>query len=476
MNWLSSSSTNRCSPVTRALLGLEPLDERAVPAVLNAGSVLERPAGSDVAIVYTETNNPQEGRNAVLAFRRDARTGDLTRIGSFATGGTGQLNIPKLVGPDDGDQQVQATADGKFLYAVNQGSDNVSAFRIQRNGSLQLIGTFASGGDQPDSIGIAGNTLYIGNRGDAAAGVNGTTAPSVTAFTIDRDGGLDRIANSTVTFPVGTLVTQTLVSRDARFLFVEVASFQGTAGGNTVNTFRINADGTLTAAPGGPASAGTSAPVLLGAASHPSLNIVYTGFASSGQVGVFTYDETGRTNYVSTAADTGAAPCWCQVSKDGRVLYVSNTVTDSVSFFSLADPLNPVQIQELKLGGPRGTPGGAQTFVFEIALDPTGKFLFAVTQSTDPSFPQGNQLHTLRLARDGTLSEPLAPIIFSQKDVPANAHPQGLAIVQLNGRRSFSGDRIYVGSDQFGENGSESDQLRDALNLFRHYRRHGSRG
>lgn len=476
MNLFSSSSTTLRSTVTRALLGLEPLDQRDVPAVLSAGSVLERPEGNDVAIVYTETNNPQEGRNAVLAFRRDGRTGDLTRIGSFATGGTGQLNIPKLVGPDDGDQQVQATADGKFLYAVNQGSDNVSAFRIQRNGSLQLIGTFSSGGDQPDSIGIAGNILYIGNRGDAAAGVNGTTTPSVTAFTIDRDGGLDRIANSTITFPVGTLVTQTLVSRDARFLFVEVASFQGTAGGNTVNTFRINADGTLTAAPGGPASAGTNAPVLLGAISHPSLNIVYTGFASSGQVGVFTYDETGRTNYVGTASNSGTAPCWCQISKDGRILYVSNTVTDSVSVFSLADPLHPVQIQELKLGGPRGTPGGAQTFVFEIALDPTGKFLFAVSQSTDPSFPQGNQLHTLRLARDGTLSEPLAPIIFSQKDVPANAHPQGLAIVQINGRRSFGGDRIYVGSDQFGDNGSESDQLRDALNLFRHYRRHGSRG
>ena len=82
--------------------------------------------------------------------------GSLTQFGSFATGGTGQLNIPKAVGPDDGDQQVRVTDDGKFLFAVNQGSDSVSAFRVRPNGRLDLVGVFASGGDQPDSIGIAG--------------------------------------------------------------------------------------------------------------------------------------------------------------------------------------------------------------------------------------------------------------------------------------------------------------------------------
>ena len=276
--------------------------------------------------------------------------------------------------------------------------------------------------------------------------------------------------NSTVTFPVGTRVAQTLVSRDARFLFVEAASFQGTAGGNTVNTFRINGNGTLTAAPGGAASAGTNAPVLLGAATHPRLNIVYTGFASSGQVGVFTYDETGRTNFVGTGADTGAAPCWCVVSGDGKLLYVANTVTDSVSVFSLADPLHPVQIQEFLLGGPRGTAGTGQAFAYEIALDPTGKFLYAISQSTAPAFPQGNQLHTLKVARDGTLSEPLAPVIFSTRDVPANAHPQGLAVVALGS------DRIYVGGGDDGEESAPADRHRDVWNWFRSGRFGGRRG
>ncbi|WP_020473707.1 lactonase family protein, partial [Zavarzinella formosa] len=251
MTWLRSASQNP-RPKRPLPFLVESLDERAVPA---AHGLSDRRGAGDTAIVYTETNNPQDGRNAVLAFTRDGRTGDLTRIGSFATGGTGQLNVPKRIGPDDGDQQVRASQDGKFLFAVNQGSDSVSAFKIKDHGRLQLIGDFASGGDQPDSIGIAGNTLYVANRGDAGQGHPGTTTPNVTAFTISRDGALTPVANSTVTFPVGTFVTQTLVSPDKRFLFVEAATLAGVPGGNTVNTFRINPDGRLTAAPGGPASA-----------------------------------------------------------------------------------------------------------------------------------------------------------------------------------------------------------------------------
>ncbi len=419
----------------RARLNVESVEDRSLPAPMALGAGVDallagRARNVSTANVYTETNNPNAGLNAVVAFHRNG-DGSLTQFGSFATGGTGQLNIPKAVGPDDGDQQVQVTADGKFLFAVNEGSNSISAFRVKGNGGLSLVGVFASGGVEPDSIGIAGDRLYVANRGDASSAHAGTVAPSVTGFDISPRGALSPIANSTVTFPVGTLATQTLVSRDDRFLFVEVATLSGQSGGNTVNTFQIKGDGSLKAAPGGPAGVGTNAPVLLGAALNPRLNILYTGFASTSQVGVFTYDETGRTSYVGPSADSGSAPCWSVVSSDGRVLYVANTTTDSIGVYSLADPLHPVQIQDLSLGGPRGATSAGKPIAnaFEIALDPSGRFLYAVSQSTDPSFPQANQLHTLTVARDGTLTERTPPVIFSQSDVPANAHPQGLAVI-----------------------------------------------
>mgnify|MGYP007006519071 CR=1 FL=1 len=43
---------------------------------------------------------------AIEYFVCAARDGSLTQIGSFLTGGTGQLNVPKRVGPDDGGPHV----------------------------------------------------------------------------------------------------------------------------------------------------------------------------------------------------------------------------------------------------------------------------------------------------------------------------------------------------------------------------------
>ena len=58
-------------------------------------------------------------------------------------------------------QEVVATPDGRFLFAVNQGSNTIAAFRIRRDGSLDFIDTFDSGGVQPDSLGIANGKLYV---------------------------------------------------------------------------------------------------------------------------------------------------------------------------------------------------------------------------------------------------------------------------------------------------------------------------
>src|SRR5262245_47299145 len=146
----------------RARLCLEALEERAVPAGLPPtpldapGHDLGSRAGPAVTTVYTESNDPVAGQNAVLAFRRNPADGSLQQIGTFPTGGTGEPNPTQVTGPDDSDQEVVATPDGRFLFAVNQGSNSVTSFRIDRDGRLDRLGTFASGGVQPDSLGIAG--------------------------------------------------------------------------------------------------------------------------------------------------------------------------------------------------------------------------------------------------------------------------------------------------------------------------------
>src|SRR5258706_201506 len=44
--------------------------------------------GPGVTSVYVESNNPEPGQNAVIAFRRNPADGALRQIGKFQTGGT----------------------------------------------------------------------------------------------------------------------------------------------------------------------------------------------------------------------------------------------------------------------------------------------------------------------------------------------------------------------------------------------------
>jgi 6-phosphogluconolactonase (cycloisomerase 2 family) len=450
LSWIRKRPhARRTAPRTR--LCVEALECRAVPA-----------AGAGVATVFVESNNPDVGNNAVLAFDR-LPDGSLHEIGSFSTHGTGQLNIPKVIGPDDSSQEVVATPDGRFLFAVNQGSNTVAAFRVRGNGRLAFIGTFDSGGVQPDSLGIANGKLYVSNRGDSTATTPGTVAPNITGFTINQDGSLSPIPGSTAAFPVNTIASQSLISRDGRFVFEDLFAANGTPPqGNTLAPFQIAGNGTLQLAPGGNVagqdpSATTAPPALLGSDVNPHLPIVYATLTGLSEVAVFTYDQTGRLTFVGASAPNdggGAAPCWVAVSPDGKFLYTGDTGSDSVGVYALADPLHPVQVQEFSLGGPLVPPGSPpgtprQTTVFQVAVDPSDRFLYAVNQNTSPTgtFSEGNQLHILSIASDGTLSEPRSPTVFTQFSVPGNAHPQGIAVVPRGGGHGDSdGDSARPGA------------------------------
>lgn len=127
---------------------------RAVVAVgaLVAGSTLAATAGTASAdggprhprsTVYTQTNDP--AGNAVLAFT-DSGAGSLVPLGSVATGGLG-------TGTALGSQgSVTLSDDGRFLFAVNAGSDSVSAFRLSDDGVPSLLGSVPSRGSRPISV------------------------------------------------------------------------------------------------------------------------------------------------------------------------------------------------------------------------------------------------------------------------------------------------------------------------------------
>src|SRR5580692_6122093 len=91
--------------------------------------------------VYTLMN--QTSGNAVAVFNR-ALDGTLTAAGSVATGGTGTGSALASQGA------VVLSDDGRWLFAVNAGSNDVSVLRVDRGG-LALASRVASGGSLPIS-------------------------------------------------------------------------------------------------------------------------------------------------------------------------------------------------------------------------------------------------------------------------------------------------------------------------------------
>ncbi len=414
---------------------LERLEAREV---LSGGSFFQGPTN----FVYTETENTDPGQNAVIAYSQSSN-GQLTEIGSYNTGGTGVANTG-LLGPQDADKQVIASPDGRLIFAVNQGSNTVAVFNVLPDGSLSRVpgGAFSSGGTEPVSLAIAEGRLYVVNRGDEIQGQTGSIAPSITVFDIAPNGDLFQNFADTTTLPVGLSPSQVLTTPTSNLVFVDTFTpppLNAVAGANEILPFQIGGKGQLVPAPGGGVGDAVTPPLLLGLAFNPNQNIIYAGLTGANDVGVFTFDHSGKLTLVDTVPVGlgGAGPCWTAVSPNGQFLYTVDTGTDSVGVFSLANPLNPTQIQEFFLGGPLNSSGSvsashpAETTDFEFSFGPTGKSLFVIDHeqnAANGTFPAGNALHTLSVASNGMLSETTSPA-FLPGNIPAGADPQGVAVI-----------------------------------------------
>src|SRR5260370_1149553 len=150
------------------------------PAALRAGRLgVNAVDGSVERAVYTLAN--QTSGNAVALCTRAAE-GTLTAAGTVSTGGTG-------TGAGLGSQGALALSDeGQLLFAVNAGSNEISAFVVNAEARLSLVGRVPSGGTRPISLTVHDHLLYVLNAGGRG---------NISGFTIASNGALTPIAGST---------------------------------------------------------------------------------------------------------------------------------------------------------------------------------------------------------------------------------------------------------------------------------------
>ena len=204
-------------------------------------------AGGESAVVgHVYVNDNTAPANGVAGFDRHA-DGSLTPMeGSpFSVGGSGTGH------PDASQGSLQLSSDGRYLLAVDAGSNEISVLRIKPDGSLQPAGApVSSGGIDPVSIGVHGNLVYVANAGPGS----NTGDTNYTGFRLNPGGQLRPVPDSTYVLPNDSKPGQVLFSGDG----TRVAGTRIVT--SLIDSFTVGRDGRLSPAPGSPYDAQAFSP------------------------------------------------------------------------------------------------------------------------------------------------------------------------------------------------------------------------
>src|SRR5438034_4120950 len=356
---------------TAALAACEPNPSVTGPAAaLQAARAADVSAAlSDPGAVYTLTN--QVGGNAVAVFARGA-DGRLTAAGTVSTGGTG-------TGASLGSQSaVTLSDDGRWLFTVNAGSNDVSVFGVSPAG-LSLASRTASGGTLPISLTVHGNVLYVLNVGGDG---------NISGFTVGTTGGLTPIPGSIQPFS-GTNVgpAQVSFSPDGRRLVVTEKN------SNLLDVYAVDANGAAGARTSFTSAGGTPFGFAFGLRDL----LLVSEAAAPGSASSYILGRGGDLQVVSGAVLTHqGAPCWAVVANDGRFGFTANG-SGSVSGFSIAPD------RSISLIDANGASAVISGGVNDVALSGNSHFLYVLGTNATPA------IHGFRIERDGHLT-PLEPV------------------------------------------------------------------
>ena len=287
-------------------------------------SASARPQVSRV-VGHVYVNDNTTGVNTIAAFDRHA-DGTLTpQAGSpFSAGGAG-------TGSGLADQgAIQTSPDGRYVLAVDAGSNQISVLRIRHDGSLRLVhdGVVSSGGVLPDSVAIHGNLVYVANSGNGGS--------NYTGFTLNPGGHLRPLRGSTVALPDGSAQADVLFNGTGTKLV-------GTrVGSSLIDSFTVGRDGLLTAAPDSPIAAQGLGP--FGSEFRPTnpdqlfVSNAHNVGAGTGTISAYKDSANGTLSPLagSPFADDQTAPCWIEITHNGQFLFTVNTGSGAISRYSIA--------------------------------------------------------------------------------------------------------------------------------------------
>lgn len=360
------SLSNLLSLKTFKLLALSALILSLLAA--NFGTALAD--SNDPGTVYVQTN--QSAGNEIAIYSRST-DGTLTFSTMVSTGGLG-------TGAGLGSEgSVIVSNNGLWLFAVNAGSNEISAFRINSNG-LTLVDKVSSGGTVPISLALYKNLLYVLNSGGSG---------NITGFTVDQSGKLSPVSGST-----------RLLSNNGSGAAPGPAQISFSPDGNTlvvtekatsmIDLYTVGKDG-LASGPVVYPSSGTT-PFGFAFTQQGALVVseAFGGAALASAVSSYKIS-AGQLNVISSSVPTGqTAACWIAVSKNGKFAYSTNAGSGSVSAYRVETDGSLSLID-----GAAGITGEG-TSPIDASISNNGQFLYVLNGRT-------HNISAFSIQADGTL-------------------------------------------------------------------------
>lgn len=343
-----------------------------------AVAVAQQDQGASAAgRVYLMVNGAA-GNNIVVLQRGE--DGQLTFLQEVATGGLGSGPgelpppfPPGLPGPNalDSQDSLVMSDDGRFLIAVNAGSDDISVLAVTQDG-LQLVDRQPSGGIFPVAIAHRHDLIYVANNGGRNFQVLVGGTPTIRGFHLDADGKLHEIAGSTkVIGPDMGHPADAVLSPDGKVLIVSEQSTNG------IELFHLNADGS----PKDQVTVRSSTDTPFGMTfAHDNIltvtavNGLPLGVINGATISSYHLTPEGTLDPINLSVPTlQSAACWVRFTPDGSHAYVANPGSGSVTSFQMSSQ------GELTLLAPVGADtGGPFSGPLDLDISTNGKFLYVI--------------------------------------------------------------------------------------------------
>jgi 6-phosphogluconolactonase len=297
--------------------------------------------------VYVQTN---AAPNEVIAFHR-AGDGSLDLIGSVATGGDGD-GSPHL--PSQG--SVALTRDGRHLLVSNVASDDLSVFSVTADGSIELRDRVHTGAT-PRSVTERDGLVVVLNTGE----------PGLASFRLHAEGiapveGGDQALAASDADPA-----QVAFTPDGSMI---VITERGT---DSIVTYEVAADGTF----GASRAIASQGPTPYGFAFTSGGALVVTeafraekGAAAASSYAIVDGSLVPRTSSVGNGR---SEICWAVVTPDYRFAFTTNFADGAVSRFAIAAD-GSLSLEDATAGiAVDGMPG-----LRDEGLSSDGQFLYAI--------------------------------------------------------------------------------------------------